>query len=245
MDETFKYDKDVRKWVKKTIYPQHNLIIKTKDGCYCTNCGKTFFTKNKINIETICPKCKATLLIKSKTLKNYKYVDDFRILEYINGYFVIRGFEVMSIYSDMKFTHYVSEYQRLVIDKNKNYLLLSNKFKSFMYTCHVSHIEKQIRWRLHDNYTSSWYYSSGTMYLGNIENDIKNTVYQYCNLLSNNIDYTKAESITLLQKILNNPTSYELLNKLGLINLSTDCDKFAIKGSFEKDLEYLKNIYHL
>lgn len=69
MDETFKYDKDVRKWVKKTIYPQHNLIIKTKDGCYCTNCGKTFFTKNKINIETICPKCKATLLIKSKTLK--------------------------------------------------------------------------------------------------------------------------------------------------------------------------------
>lgn len=234
MDKEFKYDKEVRKWVRNTIYPQHNLIIKTRDGCYCTNCHKTFFTKNKIGSEVICPKCKKKLLIKSKTLKKYKYIDDFRILEYINGYFVIRGFEVLSIYNNMKFEHYVSEYQRLIIDKDKKYLLFSNKFKIFMYSSYVSHNEKQIKWRLHDNYCSNWYYSNGIMYLGNIENDIKGSLYQYCKLGLLKIDYSGLDSITLLQKILNNPTSYELLIKLGLTNLSIDCDKFSVKGSFEK-----------
>lgn len=234
MDKEFKVDNQVKKWVRKTIYPQHNLFIKTKDGCYCTNCHKTFFIKSKVGEYVICPKCKNNLLIRLKTLKFYKFIDDFRILEYINGYFVIRGFEVMSLYKDMKVKHYIAEYQRLVIAKDKKYLLFSNKFKIFMYCNYVNHDEKQLKWRLHDNYYSNWYYSNGIMYLGNIEKDIKNSPYQYCNLTSTMIDYSKLNSIFLLQKILDNPTSYELLHKLGLTNLAIECDKFSIKGSFEK-----------
>lgn len=234
MDRQFTFGKEIKKWVKNNISTNHNLIIKTRDEYYCTNCRKIFYSKAKVGETITCPKCKNNFLVRSNRLKNYKYIDDFRILEFINGYFVIRGFEVLSEYNNFKFEHNISEYQRLVIAKDKKYLLFSNKFKTFIYSCFVNHYERQIKWRLHDNYYSNYYYSNGLMYLGNIEDDIKNSPYQYCNFTSPIIDYTKADSITLLQKILNNPTSYELLNKLGLTNLSIVCDRFNIKGSFEK-----------
>lgn len=234
MDAEFTLDKNVKKWVKNNIFSNHNLIIKSKDDYYCTNCHKTFYSNVKIGRRVVCSKCKKEFLVKSNTLKTFKYIDDFRILEFINGYFVIRGFEVMSTYNNMEMKHYISEYQRLIIDKDKKYLLFSNKFKIFMFGCKVNQYEKHIKWRLHDNYNSHYYYSNGLMYLGNIEEDTKNTVYQYCNLKSSVIDYKSIDSINILQKILKSPISYELLYKLGLTNLSILCDEFNVKGSFEK-----------
>ena len=216
MDRQFTFGKEIKKWVKNNISTNHNLIIKTRDEYYCTNCRKIFYSKAKVGETIACPKCKKNFLVRSNRLKYYKYIDDFRILEFINGYFVIRGFEVLSEYNNFKFEHYISEYQRLVITKDKKYLLFSNKFKTYIFGCYVNHYEKQIKWRLHDNYSSDWYYSNGLMYLGNIEADVKDTLYEYCNFKSPVIDYKKRDSINLLQKILNNPTSYELLNKLGL-----------------------------
>lgn len=42
MDETFSIDSGVRNWLKQSIYSKHNLILKSKDGYYCTNCKKNF-----------------------------------------------------------------------------------------------------------------------------------------------------------------------------------------------------------
>ena len=235
MDNKFKVDSAVKKWLEKTIYPKHNLIIKLNNSIdYCTNCHHKFSSNKNINDYQICPKCKEELLIRFKTLKKYKFIDTFRILDYINGYFVLRGFEVMSYYDNFKFKHRITEYQRLIIDKDKFYLLFSNCYKNYLGSIWVNHYEKHERWRLYDNRYSSWYYCNGIVYFGDIDKDIKNTPYQYCNLtslipISNGRDF-----INILQKILTNPFSYELLNKLKLTNLAIECDKFNIKGSFEK-----------
>ena len=58
------------------------------------------------------------LLVRLNTLKYYKFCEWFRVLEYVDGYFVLRGFEVLSEYHDKKFSRYVSEHQRLVIGKD-------------------------------------------------------------------------------------------------------------------------------
>lgn len=234
MDDKFTLDFAVKKWLKTSIYPKHNIIIKSKNGYYCTNCHKQFYANVRANNYCICPKCKENLLVRFITTKNQLFRDDFRILEYLNGCFIFRGFEVMSIYNNEKFKHYITEYQRLVITKDKLYLLLSNKFKTFLGYNWVNHYDKHIKWRLYDNRYSSWYLSTSIVYLGNIEDDVKNTVYKYCNLTSTIIDQNSKGFIFLLQKILNNPYSYELLTKMGLTNLSLVCDKFSIKGSFEK-----------
>ena len=111
MDETFSIDLGVRNWLKQSIYPKHNLILKSKDGYYCTNCKKTFHSTAKVGDYLVCPKCKESLLVRMNTLKYQVFKDDFRILDYINGYFVLRGFEVSSTYSNNKVTHRYQEYQ--------------------------------------------------------------------------------------------------------------------------------------
>ena len=124
MDNIFTIDGNLKKWVKDNISLNHNLIIKNKDSYLCTNCKKIFYSNVNINDYVICPKCKSKFLVK---LKKYSFKDDFRVLEYINNYFIVRGFEVLSFYENKKIKHSITEYQRLVISKEKTYLLLSNK----------------------------------------------------------------------------------------------------------------------
>ena len=234
MDNQFTFDSSLKNWVKINIYPHHNLIIKIKGKYYCTNCYKNFDAAATIGDYIICPKCNNKLLVRFNTLKNYRFRDDFRVLEFIDGYFILRGFEVLSYYNNFKFKHHISEYQRLVIDKKSTYLLLSNKYTMFLGNCSVNHYSKHTSWRLHDSYYKKWYWSKGTIYFYNVENRINNTPYYYCNLLSTLSNYNEDNIVEFLQKILDNPTSYELLIKLNLTNLAKECDKFNIKGSFEK-----------
>lgn len=234
MDNQFTFDNSLKNWVKTNIYTHHNLIIKIKNKYYCTNCHKKFNASATIGGYIICPKCNNKLLVRFNTLKNYRFRDDFRVLEFIDGYFILRGFEVLSYYNNFKFKHHISEYQRLVIDKKSTYLLLSNKYTMFLGNCSVNHYSKHTSWRLHDSYYKKWYWSKGTIYFYNVENRTNNTPYYYCSLLSTLSNYNEDNIVELLQKILNNPTSYELLMKLNLTNLAKECDKFNIKGSFEK-----------
>ncbi len=232
MDETFSVSLGVRKWLKKSIYPKHNLILKSKDGYCCTNCKKTFHSTAKVGEYLECPKCKETLLVRMKTLQYQIFKDDFRILDYINGYFVLRGFEVLSTYNNNQIAHKYQEYQRLVISKDNIYLLASNVFKNYMGYPSVAYNEKHIRWRvLGGQYR--WHMSRGCIYWGELERDLKDTPYYYCPIEREFKPYASEDIERLLQRVLNNPVSFELLTKLGLTNLAINCDKFINKGSFE------------
>lgn len=233
MDKTFSVGLGVRKWLRQSIYLKHNLILKSKDGYYCTNCKNKFHSTVKVGEYTICPKCKQELLVRMKTLQRQVFRDDFRILEFIDGYFVLRGFEVLSIYNNHQVSHQYQEYQRLVISKDKIYLLASDVLKNYMGYLSVSHNEKHTSWRLLDS-QYRWYMSRGSIYWGELERDTDGTVYHYCPIQRVLLSYTGDTSIEiLLQRILNNPTSFELLSKLELTNLAIDCDEFTNKGSFE------------
>lgn len=233
MDETFTVSLGVRNWLRKSIYPKHNLILKSKDGYCCTNCKKTFHSTARAGEYLTCPKCKETLLVRMKTLQYQIFKDDFRILDYINGYFVLRGFEVLSTYSNNKVTHRYQEYQRLVISKDRVYLLMSNVFKNYMGYTTVVYNEDHIRWRLLEgNYR--WHMSRGSIYWRDLEGDLEGTPYQYCNIEGGLAPYTSEEIEILLQRVLRNPVAYELLQKAHLNNLAIHCDKFVNKGSFEK-----------
>lgn len=233
MDKTFLVGLGVRKWLRQSIYFKHNLILKSKDGYYCTNCKNKFHSTVKVGEYTICPKCKQELLVRMKTLQYQTFKDDFRILEFIDGYFVLRGFEVLSTYNNYQVSHQYQEYQRLVISKDKIYLLASDVLKNYMGYVSVSYKEKHTSWRLLDN-QYRWYMSRGSIYWGELTRDTAGTVYHYCPIQRVLQSYTGDTSIEiLLQRILNNPTSFELLSKLELTNLAIDCDEFTNKGSFE------------
>lgn len=233
MDKSFSVNHGVRKWLRQSVYPKHNLIIKSKDGYYCTNCKKSFNSTARVGEYLDCPKCKETLLVRMKTLQYQVFRDDFRIIDYINGYFVLRGFEVLSTYSNNTVNHRYQEYQRLVIAKDKVYLLMSNVFKNYMGYTTVAYNEDHIRWRLLDgNYR--WHMSRGSIYWRDLEGDLEGTPYQYCNIEGGLAPYTSEEIEILLQRVLRNPVAYELLQKAQLNNLAIHCDKFVNKGSFEK-----------
>lgn len=233
MDKTFSVGLGVRKWLRQSIYLKHNLILKSKECYYCTNCKNKFHSTVKVGEYTICPKCKQELLVRMKTLQYQTFKDDFRILEFIDGYFVLRGFEVLSIYNNYRVSHQYHEYQRLVISKDKIYLLASNLLKNYMGYLSVSHNEKHTSWRLLDS-QYRWYMSRGSIYWGELERDTDGTVYHYCPIQRVLQSCTGDTSIEiLLQRVLNNPTSFELLSKLELTNLAIDCDEFTNKGSFE------------
>lgn len=235
MDKSFSISLGVRNWVRKSIYPKHNLIIKSKNGNHCTNCHKEFYSTAKVYDYITCPKCKENLQVRKCTLQSQIFIDDFRILDYIDGYFILRGFEVRSIYNNLKVNHHIAEYQRLVIDKDKKYLLLSNIYKVFLTTRSVWHNEKHTKWRLYDNYYSHWYYSRGSIYWGEIERDLEGSIYQYCPIERGISTYTGTDDIEdILQRVLVSPMSFELLSKLNLTNLAIKCNCFNGKGSFEK-----------
>ena len=233
MDKSFSVNQGVRKWLRQSIYPKHNLILKSKDGYYCTNCKKSFYSTARVGEYLDCPKCKETLLVRMKTLQYQVFRDDFRIIDYINDYFVLRGFEVLSTYSNNTVNHRYQEYQRLVIAKDKVYLLMSNVFKNYMGYTTVVYNEDHIRWRLLEgNYR--WHMSRGSIYWRDLEGDLEGTPYQYCNIEGGLAPYTSEEIEILLQRVLRNPVAYELLQKAQLNNLAIHCDKFVNKGSFEK-----------
>lgn len=233
MDKTFSVNLGVRKWLKQSIYSKHNLIIKSKQDYYCTNCKKSFYSTARIGEYNECPKCKERLLVRMKTLRYQVFKDDFRIVDYINGYFVLRGFEVLSTYSNNKVTHGYQEYQRLVISKDRIYLLSSNVFKNYMGYTTVVYNEKHTKWRLLDG-QYRWYMSRGSIYWGELSTSLEGTPYYYCPIERVLSLYLDSEDIeVLLQRVLNNPISFELLSKLGLTNLAIHCNRFNNTGSFE------------
>ena len=235
MDDNFTISLGMRNWVSKKIYVKHNLIIKSSGVGYCTNCKSKFKTADRVGSLCRCPNCNQLLQVRKSTLSYYNFKSDFRVVEYLDGFFILRGFEVSSTYqgATKSISHNFVEYQRLVISKEEILLLSSNVFKVYLSTVMVIHNEKHTSWRA-SSHGYGWYASNGIIYWNNLSRDIKNSPYQYCPI-ERTLKKIKVKTLeVILQRILINPISFELLSKLKLYSLARCCDSFTNSGSFEK-----------
>lgn len=212
MDDNFTISLGMRNWVSKKIYVKHNLIIKSSGVGYCTNCKSKFKTADRVGSLCRCPNCNQLLQVRKSTLSYYNFKSDFRVVEYLDGFFILRGFEVSSTYqgATKSISHNFVEYQRLVISKEEILLLSSNVFKVYLSTVMVIHNEKHTSWRA-SSHGYGWYASNGIIYWNNLSRDIKNSPYQYCPI-ERTLKKIKVKTLeVILQRILINPISFELL----------------------------------
>lgn len=243
MPKEMKKPKHWRKFINKNDIP-FNLIIKSGKEYKCTNCGKHFY-KNKLNdnYKAVCPFCDNMYNIRWSNLKWYHFCYDVAFLYNIENKLVISYYEVRRSYDykTKSFEDNIVEYARIVPELDVE--LASDRFFKFMWNETVYHSKKNKKWRvLNSDYGLRRYYKS--IYLDNIEEQIKNTIYEYAPILDA-IIYKGTKSISmeaLLEKA--KYQSFELLMKLGLFELALDCpEKFNVKGNFEKRFGIGKEYY--
>ena len=94
------------------------ICIKSKENCCCSNCKNTFKAVAIINDYIDCPNCKKKLLVKRTS--NYTDKDYFMYLIKFNDKYIVRNYEIVSMYSNSKksMKHIITEYGRQVINKD-------------------------------------------------------------------------------------------------------------------------------
>lgn len=244
MKDNFTLPADWNEYLSK-VEQNHNLIIKSKNGCYCTNCQQTFTKKIKMKNETQCPNCKQKLMVRSDELKNLTLKDNVLLLDKVQDYLVARVFELRSDYDGEKqeFEHYVSEYARKIIEKD--YLELRNeRIQPGVTSYSVNHWRWQGDgdWRI---YTGYWYETilSGFLYRDNLKQVLKDTVYEHSRMweMIRN-PYIEYYNLKHLLRVAASP-SFETLVELKLYNLADDADSFWTTGTFNKIFGVSKDFY--
>lgn len=226
--------KDFNNFIEKII-KKHNLIIqKGSNIYYCTNCKSRFEMKNiKVNDTCKCPNCKMKYTVKKSILKHFDFGDSIGILDKYKDYYIIRYFEVASVYDGDGFKSDVCEYGRKIF--NNYFSELHEIINDHVFTgigcCSVRH-DSYIyndNWR----YFGSYWKSLGDnliFYPGNIKKVLNGTRYQYSQLwtLAKHKEYFNLSQLLHLYD-----ESYEFLIKLKLYNLVGSHD-FSCKGTFKK-----------
>lgn len=242
MDENFTLPVDWNKYLSK-VEQNHNLIIKSKYGYYCTNCNQTFSSNRKIGSEMKCPHCKHKFLIKSDKLKNWNYKDNILIIDKIQDQLIVRIFELYSEYDSkkQKFEHDTVEYARKLVYHEfrelRNERVAINQGGPYVY-----HYDKGGEWRLYDG---CWYESipAGFIYKNNLKEVLKNTVYEHSkmwNFIRNQYtEYYNAKKLLRIAKY----HSFEVLIKLKLYNLAKYAEKFWTTGNFKSIFGVSKDYY--
>lgn len=242
MKENFTLPSDWNKYLSK-VEENHNLIIKNKNGYYCTNCQQTFKSNKKINTEMNCPYCKHKFLIKSNRLKKYWYRDNVLIIDKIQDQLIVRIFELYSNYNGDKqeFEHSTVEYARQLVYQQyrelRNERVSINQGGPFVY-----HHEQEGKWRLYDGY----YYesvSSGFLYKNNLKRVFKNTEYEHSRMWQYirkpYTEYYNAKELLRIAKY----NSFETLVEMKLFNLAQYADAFWTNGTFKKIFGVSKDFY--
>ncbi len=227
---------------------KHNLILKTKNLYYCTNCQQTHTFLNKgpeIKTQHVCPYCKNKYWVRSGRIRNWKNHDNILILDKINGELVIRIFEMESIYNAEKqeMEHDTVEYARKIIDDDyreiRNERVSIAQCGPFVY--HGK--EEEGEWRAYDGY---WYESmpQGYLYIDNLKKVLKDTIYEKSRLWeyakkykNDNIDLKGLLSVAKYE-------SFETLVEMKLYRLAEDARQFICKGSFKKIFGVDKTFYN-
>lgn len=231
------------------IYEQekkHNLILKTKNIYYCTNCQQSFTFLNKgpkVKTEHICPHCHNKYWVRSGTLRNWKKRDNILLLDNINGELIIRIFEMETIYNPEKqeMEHDTVEYARKIVDDD--YREIRNERVSIaMCGPFVYHWkENEGNWRTYDG---NWYetVAHGYLYPDNIKKVIKGTIYEKSRmweLVKKEKEYINLPDLLDAAKY----PSFETLVEMKLYNLAYAARYFYCKGSFKKIFGVDKTYY--
>ena len=225
----------------------HNLIIKSsKNKCFCTNCHHHFISNKKIKEEVKCPNCHNKYLIKRSNLRYYEFKDYFSILDRVNDTFVIRYFELKTIFDAMHESHSsVVEFAREIPTDNYYRDVFVNE-KVSRCQCHIyinhSDFYKKDKWREYTRNYSIIDYS--IVFPNNIKSLLKDTEYKYSCIW----DIAKHSTYIDLLELIKNKNDYainriELLAKMKLYNLALKANEFSSYGSFRNIFGVSKDYY--
>lgn len=239
------YSKLPNKWAEfvRKQEEYHNLIIKEKGKCTCTNCNYTFTSKKKVNQIEKCPNCKNSFLIKRGTLTYYKFEDYLAILDKVNDTLVIRYFELFSSYNkrnkQSEFNRSIVEFAR-VIPNEYDCVFVNDRVSKCQCYIHINHLYNPGKWRL---YTRSYsLISNAIIYPYNMKSILKDTQYKYSMLW----DLAKHSGYINLERLLEDALYYpsiEMLIKMKLYRLTLEARKFVSKGNFEKRFGVPRDFY--
>ena len=243
MEKNFSIPEDWNEYLYE-IEKNHNIIVKTNESYYCTNCQQTFSAKTKIKNVCKCPYCKQKLMVRSNRLKWLEYKDNIMMLDNCNGHVILRLFEMKSEYHSAKqeFEHSTVEYARKLVDIDYRELRndrISPKTTSFCVNHYLAHNGK---WRLYDG----WWHGSlnyGYLYKNNLEKVLKGTNLEKSRLWEAIREpYTRGYDIKdLLYQA--QTQLFETLVELKLYSLAENASFFCIKGSFYKIFGIGKDYY--
>ena len=235
MPKEMKMPRHWRKFVNENDV-EYNLLIKHGNEYECTNCGKYFYSEQVPGngCWDICPFCGGQYDVRRSNLKNYFFLYDLAVVDNIDSKLVIRYFEVKRIYNydKRRFDDNIVEYARIVPELDIE--LVNDRFLKYMATEKVYHTKKIKKWRVYNGmYGLGQYHKS--IYLENLNEKLKGTIYQYAPIVDAIIylGNHKLDFLKVLEKA--KYPSFELLMKMGLYKLATECpEKFNIQGKFEK-----------
>lgn len=242
MKDNFTLPADWNEYLSK-VEQNHNLIIKSKNGYYCTNCQQTFKSNKKIDTEMNCPYCKHKFRIKSDRLKNWEYRDNILIIDKIQDQLIVRIFELKSEYDGQKqeFEHSTVEYARKLVYEGyrelRNERVAINQGGPYVY-----HYDAEGEWRLYDG---RWYESipSGFLYKNNLKKVFKDTEYEHSRLWKYirkpYTEYYSAKELLRIAKY----QSFETLVEMKLYNLAKYTEKFWTTGTFYNIFGISKDYY--
>lgn len=241
-DEQFIIPSTFKRFVKEKERV-HNLIIKSKGGtCWCTCCHHSFVSQIKVNCVIKCPNCKNSLLVKTNRLHNYTFKDCLQLLDKIEDKFVLRSFELYSIYYNGEVKHKITEFMRTIIDENEAFDFVSDQVHNHMGYMYVAHYQTRTSWK---GRNFRWAYRDivGMICPYNIKSLLKDTKLRYSQLdkfiLKKN-DYL--DFIRYFTSIACLP-SFEFLVKMKLYNLAMDAYEFRKGKNFEEIFGVSKSFY--
>lgn len=229
LDEETELPKNWDKFIKDECKSENILIKKKNKQLYCTNCQKEY---KYIRKPKKCHFCHQELEVKGANLKRLEYKKHLILVNYINDEWVFRLFELKSIYDSGYWSRSCIEYGRHFMYENTD--IIKDNVCTAMGSFYVSHGNtkySKFEWRAVDSYWKRLN-MNGKVYPYNLKDIYKGTKYQYSQIweLAKHVDWINIKEI--MQSV-SFYSSFELLVKAKLYNLSKYSQNYNKKGSFE------------
>lgn len=211
---------------------KHNLIIKSKDTYFCTNCKSYFKANSKINEYCKCTSCKNIYLVKSNKLKSYTFKKDIAIFDKVETFWVERCFRLETKYSDNNVSSTWYEWGRNIYDNtfHRIYELFNDNAFINLSGCSLYNKVGSLNsnWKMSNSYYSpNGWINEFKYYPGNIKKLLsKEPQYKYSQLW---ILVKHVEQCDLYGLLKNYNSCIEILTKAKLYNLALRPDKLYDK----------------
>lgn len=209
---------------------KHYLIIKTKNKYKCTYCQFEFEGIFKVNEMCVCPNCKNKYLVKTNKITFYEFKEHLCILDKFNDLWIVRRFELLTIYKNGIYSSDLCEYGRHIHDKylNSLYEIFNQHISCCINGKFINHYKNYDNYKW--NINNSFYHSLSEisiLYPYNLNDALKDTKWKYCclQLFAENYD----DYIHPMYILRNMNNSFEVLVKLKLYSLALDSIDMPMK----------------